>query len=198
MNFPFREVFLAGWPVFTFLMLCSVASLAVIFERYNYFRRRKIDIQNFCQKVVDKKEGDSLHFSEPLTVLVKFAWKNSQMNAEFLQMELQNLIRIQMMQAERFVPFLGTIAAVSPFVGLLGTVLGIIRAFQTLATTGAAGPQVVAGGISEALVATAMGLIVAIPALIAYNFFSTKIRRYHESLEICAAALVNQSTQKPS
>ena len=68
--------------------------------------------------------------------------------------------------------------------------LGIIRAFKSLAVAGAGGPQVVAAGISEALVATAVGLIVAIPALIAYNSFSTQIRRVTESMEICADGLV--------
>ena len=86
-------------------------------------------------------------------------------------------------RAERFLPFLATCSAAAPFLGLLGTVWGIISAFQRIRIWGNASIGVVAPGIAEALVATALGLFVAIPALIAYNFFSNWLRKEAEKAE---------------
>jgi biopolymer transport protein TolQ len=86
-------------------------------------------------------------------------------------------------RAERFLPFLATCSAAAPFLGLLGTVWGIISAFQRIGIWGNASIAVVAPGIAEALVATALGLFVAIPALIAYNFFSNWLRKEAEKAE---------------
>ncbi len=83
--------------------------------------------------------------------------------------------RQEMLYLERYLGILGTIGSTAPFVGLFGTVLGIIRAFHDLAIAEGAGPSVVADGIAEALVATAAGLFVAVPAVIAYNYFTRKV-----------------------
>ena len=107
-----------------------------------------------------------------------------------VDLTVDRAIRLQISDMERFVPLLGTIASAAPFIGLLGTVLGIIRAFKSIAVSGGGGPQVVASGIAEALVATAVGLCVAIPALVAYNHYSTKIRRMTEGMEICADEMI--------
>lgn len=111
-------------------------------------------------------------------------------------MAVDREVRMRVADMERFVPLLGTIAAAAPFIGLLGTVIGIIRAFRAISVSGSGGPQVVAAGIAEALVATALGLFVAIPALVAYNYFSTKIRRTTENIEICADELVETLSKK--
>jgi biopolymer transport protein ExbB/TolQ len=92
---------------------------------------------------------------------------------------------------ERGLVVLGTIGSTAPFVGLFGTVLGIIRAFSDLAGDTGAGPSVVAAGVSEALVATAAGLFVAIPAVIAYNFFVRSARRQALELETLAAEFID-------
>jgi biopolymer transport protein TolQ len=90
----------------------------------------------------------------------------------------------ELSRAERFLPFLATCSSAGPFLGLLGTVWGIITAFQRIGIWGSANIAVVAPGIAEALVATAVGLFVAIPALIAYNFISNWIRKEAERTEI--------------
>lgn len=95
--------------------------------------------------------------------------------------------RHQIAGLERGLGVLGTIGSTAPFVGLFGTVVGIIRAFSDLAVDTAGGPSVVAAGVSEALVATAAGLFVAIPAVIAYNFFIRSTRRQFLELETLAA-----------
>ena len=86
-------------------------------------------------------------------------------------------------KVSRGLPVLGTMGNASPFIGLFGTVLGIIKAFQDLALADKAGPQVVMAGISAALLATALGLLVAIPAVIAYNYFSLRVARIRRDLE---------------
>jgi len=93
---------------------------------------------------------------------------------------------------------LGTIGSASPFIGLLGTVVGIIRAFHDMSTRGAGGFSVVAAGISEALIATAAGLIVAIVSLIAYNIFTTFLSQTVAALKIAIDELIDESQEKAS
>ena len=194
--FSIKEMFLLGWPILSVLLICSVLSIAVILERIVYFKKRKVDIHDFFKKInqiLSSKdvESQSKVLGEPMATITRFANSYSSYPRESLELAVDRAIRIQVGEAERFVPLLGTIAAAAPFIGLLGTVLGIIRAFRSLALSGGGGPQVVASGIAEALVATAVGLMVAIPALVAYNFFSTKIRRMTESMEICSEGLID-------
>jgi biopolymer transport protein TolQ len=89
----------------------------------------------------------------------------------------------ELSRAERFLPFLATCSSAGPFLGLLGTVWGIISAFQRIGIWGSANIAVVAPGIAEALVATAIGLFAAIPALVAYNFISNWLRKEAERAE---------------
>lgn len=193
--FSLKEMFLLGWPILSLLLLCSVISLAIILERWVYFRRRRVDVKDFLSKIEviasSKKEPASqcAILGEPLSSLCRAAFAHHGRNG--LDLAVDRAVRLQIVEMEHFVPFLGTLAAGAPFIGLLGTVIGIIRAFKSIAISGGTGgPQVVAGGIAEALISTALGLMVAIPALFAYNAFSTKIRRTTESMEICADQLV--------
>lgn len=201
-SFSIKEMFLLGWPILSVLFICSIVSIAVILERLVLFRKRKVDIQFFSGKiesVLSAGKEASNHcsvFGEPMTMITRTALKHRSESGGSLELSVDRAVRMQVAELERFVPLLGTIAAAAPFIGLLGTVIGIIRAFRSLAFSGGAGPQVVAGGISEALVATAVGLFVAIPALVAYNYFSTKIRRMTESMEICSDQLVEILTRK--
>ena len=91
------------------------------------------------------------------------------------------------MKLERYLGILGPLGNISPFIGLIGTVGGIIKAFRDLAMAGGGGPSVVAKGIAEALVATAGGLLVAIPAVIVYNYFMRKVK--HLSVEMDVASI---------
>ena len=99
--------------------------------------------------------------------------------------------RQEFLYLERYLGVLGTIGSTTPFIGLFGTVLGIIRAFHDLAVAEGAGPSVVADGIAEALVATATGLFVAIPAVIAYNYFIRKINSLNLEVEVKVAEFVD-------
>ena len=94
----------------------------------------------------------------------------------------------------RYITGLGTIGSTAPFVGLFGTVVGIIHAFKAIAENSGGGPGVVAKGISEALITTALGLFVAIPAVVAYNLFTRKIDTIEENMELCMEEIVDLVT----
>ncbi|OGR83408.1 MAG: hypothetical protein A2902_04405 [Elusimicrobia bacterium RIFCSPLOWO2_01_FULL_64_13] len=187
--FALKKIFLLGWPVLSVLLFCSVLSLALILERLAYFRKRKVDVKDFLKKVRGS-EKSLTSLGEPLASVARAAAECQGKSRGNLDLAVDRAVRMQVSEMERSVPLLGTIASAAPFIGLLGTVLGIIRAFRSIEVSGGGGPQVVAGGIAEALVATALGLFVAIPALVAYNHFSTRIRRMTEDLEICADEIV--------
>jgi biopolymer transport protein TolQ len=104
-------------------------------------------------------------------------------DGELIEHEFTRAAAHHLTKAERFLPFLATCSSSGPFLGLLGTVIGIISAFQSIGIWGSANIAVVAPGIAESLVATAMGLFTAIPALIGYNFFSSWIRKEAEKTE---------------
>ncbi len=199
--FNFKEMFLLGWPILSILILCSVLSIAIILERWVFLKKRNIDVKDFLNKIPKVLAGgkDSPQIAatlgEPMISITRAALGSSG-SKNSLELTLDRAIRMEISDMEKFVPILGTVAGAAPFIGLLGTVIGIIRAFKSISISGGGGPQIVAGGISEALVATALGLMVAIPALVFYNYFSTKIRRLTESMEICADELAEILSKK--
>ena len=200
-SFSVKEIFLLGWPILSLLLICSVLSLAVILERWVYFSKRKIDVKDFLAKIPkvlsSGKEGaqHAASLGDPVISLLRAALSSGGTRSS-LELAMDRAVRMQVGEMERFVPLLGTVAGAAPFIGLLGTVIGIIRAFKSIAVSGGGGPQVVAAGIAEALTATALGLFVAIPALVFYNYYSTKIRRLTESMEICADEIVEIISKK--
>ena len=101
-------------------------------------------------------------------------------------------MRGEMARLKQYLPILATVASIAPFVGLFGTCKGIIAAFSDIATQGMGGPSVIAAGISEALVSTATGLLVAIPALMFYNYFSKAISNMALELETLSYSLANR------
>ncbi|MBU0692685.1 MotA/TolQ/ExbB proton channel family protein [bacterium] len=105
------------------------------------------------------------------------------LDGELIEHEYSRAAAYHLAKAERFLPFLATCSSAGPFLGLLGTVVGIISAFHRIGIWGSANIAVVAPGIAEALVATALGLFTAIPALVAYNFFANWIRKEGERTE---------------
>jgi biopolymer transport protein TolQ len=114
-------------------------------------------------------------------------------NMEAIERSLQRATVIEMGRLERSLGLLATVAAVSPFIGLFGTVWGIIDAFRGIGATGNANLATVAPGISEALVATAIGLVAAIPALMAYNFFQGQLKQFQTELDDFALEFISLS-----
>jgi biopolymer transport protein ExbB len=150
----------AGW-VLWLLVALSIASLAVMIERAWYFAAHRLDASRLSDEIKTlmlKAERDG----EPLPDALSGATEGAKAK--------------ERMRLERNLAYLATLGSNAPFIGLFGTVLGIIKAFHDLAGSQAGGPSVVMAGISEALVATAVGLMVAIPAVIAFNIFNRRVR----------------------
>ncbi len=104
---------------------------------------------------------------------------------------MEREITIETTKLERYTSIVGTIGNTAVYIGLFGTVLGIIRAFHDIAVAGAGGMSIVIGGVAEALVCTATGLFVAIPAVIAFNYFTRKVDHFINDMELCASELID-------
>jgi biopolymer transport protein ExbB/TolQ len=181
------------------LLFCSLLSFTFAFERWIYFRKaRQKKIDEFLAHVSGMlKEGkveEALKFTakidSPVSRLFNYALQHRHMGRRDLEELLATKRQEERLGLERNLGVLGTMGNIAPFIGLFGTVVGIIKAFRDLALSGSAGPAVVAKGIAEALVATAGGLAVAIPAVIIYNYYMRKTKVISSELEIFSARLV--------
>ena len=104
---------------------------------------------------------------------------------------MEREITVETTKLERYISIVGTIGNTAVYIGLFGTVLGIIRAFHDIAAAGAGGMSIVIGGVAEALVCTATGLFVAIPAVIAFNYFTKRVESFLNDMELCASELID-------
>jgi biopolymer transport protein ExbB len=185
------EWIVAGGFTMLALILLSVFSLGVVLERLACFRRLRratATLRGDLQAAIGRNDWQAVvgHCEEsesPLAALLLAEYDSGQeADSDKAQRALELTLRGQMARLRRYLPILATIASIAPFVGLFGTCKGIIAAFSDIATQGMGGPSVIAAGIAEALVSTATGLIVAIPALLFYNYFTKAIS--NDSLEL--------------
>jgi len=116
---------------------------------------------------------------------------------ELVTSALRDSMSETLVQLKQGLGFLATIGSTAPFVGLFGTVAGIINAFRNIAATGSGGMSVVSGGIAEALVTTALGIFVAIPAVAAFNYFTGRIENFHIEMNRASTQLVNRLFKAP-
>jgi biopolymer transport protein ExbB len=178
-------------PTLVVLLFCSVLSVVFILERGLYYLLNLPNTDKFIKNLkpmLEKKNiAQAIEYCDkqrgPLARIVKATLENYKESLESLTSLLSSLIKKEEVLLERFLGILGTLGNTSPFIGLLGTVIGIIKAFQSLSAAGSGGPNVVAAGIAEALVATAAGLTVAIPAVIFYNYYVSRVRQTITDIE---------------
>ncbi|MDD2679773.1 MAG: MotA/TolQ/ExbB proton channel family protein [Candidatus Omnitrophica bacterium] len=178
------------------LLACSILSLAIIIERYIYYRRRsrvkKVDFMLEVGRELGK--GDVKKALEickstdtPFSSVVYSGLNLHGHNEMLISNTMEREITIETMKLEKYTSVVGTIGSTAVYIGLFGTVLGIIRAFHDISMSGSGGISVVISGISESLACTAMGLCVAVPAVIAYNYFTKKIDNFISDMELCAS-----------
>ena len=182
------------------LFIASVLSWIVIVERYNFFRRIKNINNEFLKKFWSGKDLNNLYKeiskSESLYGAMNLfkhsfeEFKNIDSEKDISEFDLESINRSMMVsiasdeeEMNKHLPFLANVGSVSPYVGLLGTVWGIMTSFQGLSDATQATINAVAPGISEALIATGMGLFAAIPAVIAYNKFNSDSKKYTARIE---------------
>lgn len=173
----------AQW-VLWLLIILSVLSVATMIERALYFLRRRVDLEQLMREVREAVRSGNVEptikkyeSSEAIEAIVATTGMRESRRGVGAASEAMISARAQQRSLlERRIAFLGTLGNNAPFIGLFGTVLGIIKAFHQLAENSQAGAQTVMSGISEALVATAVGLMVAIPAVLAFNYFMRRVR----------------------
>ncbi len=189
---------IGGWTLYI-LLSASMISIAIMILKFLEFKKKsKVDTKSLLLKIkvrLQKQSVESaLSFCEdsdtPVSNVIKAGILYFQRtNSSDVKHAMNREISIETMKLEKYTTILGTIGGVSVYIGLFGTVVGIIRSFHDISLAGSGGLSVVIGGVSEALIATATGLCVAIPAVIAYNFFMKTIDNFTVEMEYSVSAL---------
>jgi biopolymer transport protein ExbB len=176
------------WPILAF----SIVALIFIIERFVALRRAKINLNEFLAKlrkalIVNKSIRDAVKVCEqyrgPVASIVKAGLLKYGAPKEDVEKTIENAALYEMGRLERGLVVLATTATVAPLLGFLGTVTGMINSFDALAKAGLSNPGLVAAGISQALITTAAGLAVAIPAQLFYNYFMSRINKFVRDIE---------------
>lgn len=197
-----------SWTVLAILLILSVLSWTIVFSKWTRFRNAKGANAQFLRAFRKANSLDAIAVASeqfrasPLVTVFDFGYgeidrqvkaRGTVTNKLALERTLQLGISEEVMRLERSMNWLATTATVSPFIGLFGTVWGIISAFGALAQAGGASLRAVGPGIAEALVATAMGLAAAIPAAVFYNYFGTGIREFGARMEDFCLEFLNMT-----
>lgn len=175
------------WP----LLICSVISLAIILERLWFLQTRRVIPPQLVARVrawveagaLDASRLDKLREGSPLGRILAAGLANRQQDREMMKESIEEVGRHEVHDLERFLNALGTIAAITPLLGLLGTVIGMIKVFEVITALGIGDPGVLAEGISEALITTATGLTIAIPSLMFYRYFRGRVEALVVTME---------------
>ena len=181
--------------VMLLLIACSIYSWAIIIEKIRLFKKINISTEEFQDKFWKSKSAETFYnnipknIEDPLAQIFRASMEaalktrsKSQLNERLSNM-LQINIEKQMEKIEKSYTFLATVGSTAPFIGLFGTVWGIMNSFQSIAISRNTSLAIVAPGIAEALFATALGLLAAIPAVVAYNKFNNDSIKYSQKLE---------------
>jgi biopolymer transport protein ExbB len=174
------------------LLIFSILGVIFIIERFIALRQAKINVNEFLAKIrkallANRSIKDAIKVCEdyrgPVPSIMKAGLLKYGQPKEDVEKTIENAALFEMGRLERNLVWLATIANVSPLLGFFGTVAGMIKSFDALAEAGLSNPGLVAAGISEALITTAAGLAVAIPAQLAYNFFMSRINKFVRDIE---------------
>jgi biopolymer transport protein ExbB/biopolymer transport protein TolQ len=198
------------------LALLSVFSVGMIIDKHRRFRSASRQTEKFKQEFKKFLHGgdvqDLIEATQPYqssyvaqVVLagiteydgVRESGRDPGASLELVTSALRDSMSETLIQLRQGLGFLATIGSTAPFIGLFGTVVGIINAFRSIAATGSGGMSVVSGGIAEALVSTALGIFVAIPAVVAFNHFTGKIETFHVQMNRVSSQLVNRLFKVP-
>lgn len=194
------EIFKTGGPVMWPILLCSIVAVAIMAERFWSLQDHRVlppELAAKVWKLIEAKQLADRHVTSlaqnsPLGRVLAAGLSNRHRSREIIKESIEDTGRHVVHELERYLNALGTIAAVTPLLGLLGTVTGIIAAFNAITTQGVGDPRALAGGIGEALITTAAGLLVAIPSLMGYRYLrgrvdSLVVRMEQEALRLVQA-----------
>jgi biopolymer transport protein ExbB len=190
-------IYAGGWLMLP-IILCSVLALTIIAERFWALRRRNVVPEGVGKQVeewaarheLDRRHIDQLRSGSAMGRVLAAALVNRHRSREVIKEAVEDTGRHVVHELERFLNTLGTIAGISPLLGLLGTVIGMIKVFSAILAHGVGNANQLAGGISEALITTAAGLTVAIPSFFFYRYFKGRVAAYVVSMEEQAINLI--------
>jgi biopolymer transport protein ExbB len=201
------EYFRQGGMFMYPLLFFSVLAATVAIERFIVFSKAKINVSDFLTKIrkallVNRNVKEAIKICEqskgPVASVMKAGLLRYGHSREDVEKTIENAALYELDRLEKRLGVLATTANVAPMLGFLGTVAGMIKSFATLAEQGLTNPAAVAVGISEALITTAAGLIIAIPAQLVYNWYTTKITRFVRDIETASNMLVETFTEMDS
>ncbi|HAF95570.1 MAG: hypothetical protein A2021_06350 [Elusimicrobia bacterium GWF2_52_66] len=203
MTITFKQLISAGGPILFFLLGLSIYSIALIWERWSTYKKTLQGMNDLLRKVhALLKTGEikqitdlCAHAKTPAGDIIYKVITHYGGPVEKREMA-EKAVEWQASRLNKSLTALATIGSISPFIGLFGTVLGVIRAFRDLSMYAGAGPSVVANGIAEALVNTAAGLFVAIPAIVAYNYFVHKSNDFASELNWATEQIIDKTASK--
>ncbi|MBI3326134.1 MAG: MotA/TolQ/ExbB proton channel family protein [Nitrospinae bacterium] len=193
------EYVVQGGPIMALILLCSVLSLGIIVERLLSLRRNRILKYNILQRIEELLRDGKIpeattlckRYPASMTRILLAAILNHDKARQDIKEIIEDAGRHEVPILEHYLMVLGTIASISVFLGLLGTVIGMIRTFNVIAALGYGHPEAMAKGIAEALINTAAGLGVAIPTLVLYNIFTSKVESLVIEMEKHSTRLLN-------
>lgn len=204
-NGHFWDIFKSGWPILVILSGCSIVTWTILVDRWIAIRYAKSDARAFMEHIMNLLKGESRDIvldkckrSRKPVARIAARVLESGGNYDKLERAMRYAIQEVVHELQVRVSVLATIGSMSPFIGLLGTVIGIIKAFRDISANAGGGPEVVSAGISEALVTTAAGLLVAIPAIAAYNFCIHQIQTFSEQLDMSSQPLIESLAERDS
>lgn len=192
------EIIQIGGFTMYILLFCSFLSVTILLERIIYYRRRsRTKRSEFMTRIKRALKSGSIekameicnHSHAPFSNVIYSGLVLHDRHGKEISSAMEREITVETTKLERLTSIVGTIGNTAVYIGLFGTVLGIIRAFHDIAAAGAGGMSIVIGGVAEALVCTATGLFVAVPAVIAFNYFMKRVERFINDMELCASEL---------
>lgn len=193
-----------GWAMLP-ILVCSLVALAIVLERCWTLRRKAVLPPGLGEEVrqwaragqLDPKHLEALSNGSPLGELLAAALAVRSQSRDIIKERIEDTGRHIVHEMERYLSTLGTIALIGPLLGLFGTVIGLIRMFMQVMAGGIGDPAKMAGGIGEALICTASGLTVAIPAYVLHRWFRSRVAGYCVQMEKQATALLDELTLSP-
>lgn len=177
------EIFKAGGWIIAPIMLCSVASVAIVVERFWSLQKNKIMPRHLVGQILKWHKNNeltlenirALRIGSPLGRMLAAGLTSRNLHHASMKQTIEDTGRHEVHELERYLNSLGTIAAITPLLGLLGSVVGLMEVFASMTNQGMGNPQALGAGISQIMIATAAGLVVAIPSLTFYRYFQRRV-----------------------
>ncbi len=198
------ELFYKGGFLMYPIFFCSLLAIAIFFERMFYLKSTKTTTRKFGNRISDLIRKGNINFAisacrkniSPISQIILAALLKYGSSRDEIKEVIEDTARHEITILERNLPILATVANIAPLLGLLGTVFGMIKAFQVVSVVGVGNPEALAGGISEALLTTAFGLSVAIPTIVAYNYLSHRVDRQIKEMESTSVEILELLSNK--